>query len=113
MNVMTKEDLLGFFKPKIVERQVGEGKVFFRELSAPEVSDLREACKTPEKKADFGFHLVIASVVDADGKPVFSVDDLPMLRAGAQSRVGLVVEEVMKVNGFTIDKAAAEAAEKN
>ena len=105
---LDKAALLALFAPQIIDRDVpGVGAVRLRELSAPEVSDLREACKTEAQKADFGFHLVIASVVDDTGTPTFTAADLPALRASAQSRIGELVSAVMAVNGFSIQGDAA------
>ena len=107
---LDKTALLALFAPKIIDRDVpGVGQVRLRELSAPEVSDIREACKTDAQKADFGFLLAIASVVNDDGKPTFTVSDLPALRVSAQSRIGELVSAVMAVNGFSIK----DGAEKN
>ena len=106
---LDKAALLALFAPKIIDRDVpGVGTVRLRELSAPEVSDLREACKTEAQKADFGFHLVIASVVDDTGTPTFTAADLPALRASAQSRIGELVSAVMTVNGFSVREDAAK-----
>lgn len=111
--MFSKDELLGFFKAGTVERTIGGRKVLFRELSAPEVSDIRKACKANDSTDDFGFHLVIASLVDEGGNLVFTKDDLPALRAGAQGRIGQFVEAVMDVNGFVVTKAADEAGQKN
>ncbi|WP_374690313.1 hypothetical protein [Accumulibacter sp.] len=106
---LDKAALLALFAPQIIDREVpGVGTVRLRELSAPEVSDLREACKTEAQKADFGFHLVIASVVDDTGTPTFTAADLPALRASAQSRIGELVSAVMTVNGFSVREDAAK-----
>jgi len=106
---LDKASLLARFAPQIIDRDVpGVGTVRLRELSAPEVSDLREACKTEPQKADFGFHLVIASVVDDTGAPTFTTNDLPTLRASAQSRIGELVSAVMAVNGFSVKEDAAK-----
>ncbi|GEM_PF-2868900 len=104
-----KSALLAIFAPKIIAQDVpGVGTVRLRELSAPEVSDIREACKTEAQKADFGFLLVIASVVDDADQPTFTAADLPALRASAQSRIGELVSAVMAVNGFSIQEDAAK-----
>jgi hypothetical protein len=106
---LDKAALLTLFAPKIIDRDVpGVGTVRLRELSAPEVSEIREACKTEAQKADFGFHLVIASVVDDTGTPTFTAADLPALRASAQSRIGELVSAVMTVNGFSVREDAAK-----
>ena len=106
---LDKSALLAIFAPKIIDQNVpGVGTVRLRELSAPEVSDIREACRTEAQKADFGFLLVIASVVDDTGQPTFSAADLPALRASAQSRIGELVSSVMTVNGFSVKEDAAK-----
>lgn len=106
---LDKAALLALLAPQIIDRDVpGVGTVRLRELSAPEVSDLREACKTEAQKADFGFHLVVASVVDDTGTPTFTAADLPALRASAQSRIGELVSAVMTVNGFSVREDAAK-----
>ncbi len=106
---LNKASLLALFAPKIIDQDVpGIGLVRLRELSAPEVSDIRDACKTDAQKADFGFLLVIASVVDDDGSQTFTSIDLPMLRASAQSRIGELVTAVMAVNGFSVKEDAAK-----
>jgi hypothetical protein len=106
---LDKTALLALFAPKIIDQEVpGVGRVRLRELSAPEVSAIREACKTDDQKADFGFHLVIASAVDDAGAPTFTAADLPTLRASAQSRIGELVSAVMAVNGFSVKEDAAK-----
>ncbi|EXI77112.1 MAG: hypothetical protein AW10_04006 [Candidatus Accumulibacter appositus] len=106
---LDKSALLALFAPKIIDQDVpGIGAVRLRELSAPEVSDIRETCKTESQKADFGFLLVVASVVDDQGEPAFTAEDLPALRASAQSRIGELVTAVMAVNGFTVKEDAAK-----
>lgn len=103
-----RKSLLELFKPKTIERPVpGVGNILLRELSAPEISDIREACKD-DKKHDFGFHLVIASVVDQAGKTVFTPGDLAELRGAAQGRFGELVAVVMEVNGFQVKEGAAK-----
>lgn len=106
---LDKAALLSLFAPKVVERDVpGVGAVRMRELSAPEVSDIRESCKTEAQKADFGFLLIIASVVDDNNDPVFVQADLPVLRSSAQSRIGELVTSVMSANGFSVKEDAAK-----
>lgn len=106
---LDKSALLALFAPRIIDRDVpGIGTVRLRELSAPEVSDIRETCRTEAQKADFGFLLVVASVVDEQGAPAFTADDLPALRAAAQSRIGELVTAVMTVNGFAVREDAVK-----
>jgi hypothetical protein len=106
---LDKASLLALFAPQVIPQTVdGVGEVRLRELSAPEVSDIRDACQAKDTKADFGFRLVIASVVNEDGQPIFNLSDLPDLRSKAQVRIGNLIEAVMKVNGFTVREDAAK-----
>lgn len=100
---LDKTSILGLLKPQIINKSVvGFGEISLVELSAPQVTALRDACKDEETKGDFGFRMVIASVVDAEGNKLFKEEDLPDLRAAAQSRIGELVSAVMEVNGFSI-----------
>lgn len=100
---LDKSALLALFSPKIIDQQVaGLGIVRLRELSAPEVSEIRAACSTEALKADFAFHLIIASVVDDAGHAAFTAADLPDLRGAAQARIGELVSAVLAINGFQV-----------
>ncbi len=100
---LDKLALLEIFKPKIIDSVVpGVGPVRLRELSAPEVSDIREVCKAGKNEAEFGFRLVIAALVDDEDKPVFTADDLDTMRAASQRSIGALVVKVMEINGFTL-----------
>lgn len=100
---LDKTTILGLLKPQIITKTVtGFGDVSLVELSAPQVTALRDACKDESTKGDFGFRMVIAAVVDAEGNQLFKEDDLPELRAAAQSRIGELVSAVMDANGFSI-----------
>lgn len=105
---MDKTALLALFQPKIIDVDVpGIGPLRLRELSAPEVSDAREACKD-EKKADFGLRLIIKSVVDEQGEPTFTLADLDSLRNASQRSMGELVTKVMEINGFQMKEGAAK-----
>lgn len=100
---LDKTSILGLLKPQIISKDVaGFGNINLIELSAPQVTALRDACKDEETKGDFGFRMVIASVVDAEGNKMFKEEDLPELRSSAQSRIGELVSAAMDVNGFSI-----------
>jgi hypothetical protein len=104
---MNKEQLLASLQPKIeVVPVAGLGDLRLRELTAPEVVAIRDTTKT--KKEDFGFHLVIKSVVDDAGAPMFSVEDLDALRGSGQNSIGLLVSAVMKHNGFLVQGEEAK-----
>jgi hypothetical protein len=106
MQIMDKAALLALFAPKIIEVDVpGIGLTRLRELSAPEVNDAREACAKADK-SDFGLYLIIASVVDADDKPLFARADLDDLRKASQRTMGEMVTAVMEINGFQVKDAA-------
>lgn len=106
---MDKLALLAALAPRVVDVNVdGIGTVKVRELSAPEVVSIRDACKSD--KDDFGFRLVVAAVQDETGAPMFTIDDLPSLRSAAQSRIGDLVARVMEANGFQMREVGAKNA---
>lgn len=106
---LDKAALLALFAPKIIDKPVeGIGNVRLRELSAPEVSAIREACTPEDRRADFGLLLLIAALVDDAGAPVFTADDLPSIRGSAQVRISELVGVVMEVNGFRIKEDAVK-----
>ena len=99
---MDKSALLALLAPKTITTDIdGIGPVALRELSAPEVSEIRESCKGGQEN-DFGFRLVAASLVDDAGAPLFGADDFPSLRAASQRSMGALVAKVMEINGFTL-----------
>ncbi len=107
---LDKSSILNLLKPQILKKPVkGFGEINLIELSAPQVTALRDACKDEETKADFGFRMVIASVVDDQGTPVFKDADLPELRTSAQSRIGELVSAVMEANGFSVSADAVKS----
>lgn len=106
---LDKSSILNLLKPQIIKKTVsGFGEINLVELSAPQVTALRDACKDEATKADFGFRMVISSVVDDQGEPLFKEADLPELRASAQSRIGELVSAVMDANGFSISNDAVK-----
>lgn len=106
---LDKSSILNLLKPQIIKKPVtGFGEINLVELSAPQVTALRDACKDEATKADFGFRMVIASVVDEQGELLFKESDLPELRASAQSRIGELVSAVMEANGFSISNDAVK-----
>lgn len=104
---MDKATILASLGKRTVVRDVtGVGPVRIRELSAPDVARIRDA--TGDKKEDFGFRLVLESVVGDDDTPVFTDADLDDLRAAAQSRIGALITAVLDINGFSADEQAAK-----
>jgi len=115
--ITNKEALLAVFKPKIIKVPLpGDGgSVLVRALTVAQVDAVRaeikkeEAAKTAgveEEKDSFGLRLMLLSVIDEDGKRLFSDADLPALKGSGNGPVEHLILEVMKLNGF--HKAPAE-----
>lgn len=82
----------------------GFGTVTLRQITVAENDALRAAVKKDAPPSDFGLRLVVASVIDDAGAPVFALSDLPALRASAGSKVDKLVEAVLLANGYTQPK---------
>ncbi len=54
-----------------------------------------------ERRKDFRARLVVMSCIDEDGKPLFTVDDIPALSALDAAAIDPVVEVAMRVNGLS------------
>ena len=77
----------------------GVGGISIRQISVAESEAIRAASKEKDGQ-EFGLRLVIASLVDLAGEPLFEVADLPMLQASADAKITKIVEKVLEVNGY-------------
>lgn len=104
MTPLDKAALLAALTPTITDTEVeGFGAVRLRQVSVAESDRLRSVTKDA-KTPDFGLQLIIASMVDADGAPLLTADDLPTLQSASDMKIAKLVERVLEVNGY---KAAA------
>jgi hypothetical protein len=80
----------------------GFGTVNIRQVSVAENDRVRAAIKSDASvpHSAFGLQLLIASVVNDDGSPVFTEADLPALQQAAGRKVDKLVEAVLEVNGY-------------
>jgi len=110
-----RDSLLQMFKPKVVETEIESGMTLkFRQLTVAETDALREQLKADQKAAGpdkavpaFGLRLLIASLINDDGAPIFAQSDLSDLELAANAPIEKMVGKVLEVNGFT------KAVEKN
>ncbi|KAI3591656.1 hypothetical protein D9X30_3481 [Cupriavidus sp. U2] len=59
----------------------------------------------------FSASILVATVVDEDGKPLFTAEDIDPLRAKSQAAMDRVLAVALKING--LGPGAIEEAEKN
>lgn len=80
----------------------GFGTVNVRQVSVAENDRIRANIKANPnaEHSSFGLQLLVASVVDDAGQPVFTADDIPALREAAGRKVDKLVEAVLDVNGY-------------
>jgi hypothetical protein len=78
----------------------GFGDVLLRQITVAENDAIREAAKDVNAASEFGLRLLVAAVSNADGTPVFTVDDLPALRASAGTKIDALVKAVLDLNGY-------------
>lgn len=84
----------------------GFGNVTIRQVSVAENDRIRAGIKADPDAAhsSFGLQLLVASVVDDAGVPVFTADDIPALRQAAGRKVDKLVEAVLDANGYAVEK---------
>lgn len=88
-----RDAILAALKRREETLVAGGRTVTIRELhSAAEAIDFTN-------KEDATYLLVVRCVFAADGKPVFTDDDIPALKDGAKGRFWPFIEAVMRVNG--------------
>ena len=96
-----KVALLAALKPKTVNVPVeGFGDITIMQLSVDEADALRANMKTEEEKLKFGLKLVVKSVIDDVGNPVFTNEDLPALNASSNVSLDKIVSAALEANGF-------------
>lgn len=84
----------------------GFGNVSIRQVSVAENDRIRASIKADRDAAhsSFGLRLLVASVVDDSGAPVFTADDIPALLQAAGRKVDNLVEAVLDANGYAVEK---------
>lgn len=84
----------------------GFGTVNVRQVSVAENDQIRARIKADAAAphSSFGLQLLVASVVDDSGTPVFTADDIPALLQAAGRKVDKLVEAVLDVNGYGGEK---------
>jgi hypothetical protein len=108
MDKANKAKLLQALAPKTFEHPVeGYGAIHFRQLSVDEVDAIRKQIKARQAKDGgaaeddpFGLNLVLVSVVDAAGAPIFDASDMPALKKSANGAIDELVGKALEVNGF-------------
>jgi hypothetical protein len=86
----------------------GFGTVQVREVTVAESDQIAKIARDNAEgsPSEFGLNLLIRSVQDEDGNPMFDDADLPALRACAGNKVDVLVGRVLEVNKF---KKAADS----
>ena len=77
----------------------GVGTLCIRQISVTE-SDAVRAASQNKAGQEFGMRLLIASVVDELGQPMFEEADLGTLMHLADAKISKIVDKVLEVNGY-------------
>lgn len=89
-----RDEVMKFLAPREEKVKLGERTVIVRELGAAvDATALSEG-------GDAAWKFVVLCTFDADGSPVFTIDDVPALKASAKARVKSLVDAALRVNGF-------------
>ncbi|MDR5800554.1 hypothetical protein [Caballeronia sp. LZ001] len=111
---MNKEQFLAAFAPLVVEEPVqaldGE-TVRFRELSGAARDALYDSAKNGGGNSGFEAALIAATVVNENDEPVFSQDDVAVMRAGRAPLLEELAQIAMRLNA--LGQRAQEQALKN
>ena len=92
-----RDDILSALEARQESVEFAGKQVTVRELDC--VADLPSA----DNGLEFSLRLIVACVVDAQGAPVFTDEDLPRLRKSARKRIKPLIDAVMRVNGFSLE----------
>lgn len=105
--MLTRDQILAGPRPQVVEVEVPAlgGKVAVRGMTIGD-RDAFEIANAKDGGKFFRARLVVASVVDAEGRPMFAASDLPALASLAGGTFEPVVDAATKLNKYTPDEVA-------
>jgi hypothetical protein len=99
--VFDKKALFAAIVPKTKTVTVeGFGEVILKELSVPDAEAFSKTVKKEDDAYVSGINLLIWSVVDKNGKRVFSADDLPALLNLAAGPIRQLATAASILNGY-------------
>ncbi|OJW19370.1 MAG: hypothetical protein BGO49_08555 [Planctomycetales bacterium 71-10] len=106
--MLTRDQILAGPRPQVVEVEVPAlgGKVSVRGMTVGD-RDAFEIANAGDKGKFFRARLVAASVVDADGSPMFGERDLPALASLAGGTFEPVIDAAMRLNKYTPEEVKA------
>jgi hypothetical protein len=107
---LTREQLLASSDRKTVDVDVEEwgGAVRVAVMTGAGRDQLQQATKGNTSVSFFEASLLVATLVDADGKPLMTESDVAALQSKSTEVVARVAQEAMRLNG--LGKAGTEAA---
>lgn len=107
MEKLSREDFLKMIKPvtKDIEISEWEKTISIRKLTAKIVLNLLEMLNDDKTKADYPFELVVQSVVDDNGKPLFKLEEVYDIEFGIVDRIVLEIMDFNKMNPEAVKQA--------
>lgn len=112
---MDKSKILEFMRPKKTAITLGGEEVFLAQWNidtSDKIIEAREKLVKDEITGGEFFALVVVlSLHDADGKPVFTEDDIAELATSSAVRLKEIYRDAMELNSFKLGDS--EDAEKN
>lgn len=106
---MNKEQIFAAFAPSVHDEPIkalGGAKLRFKELSGSAREALTRNMGDDFSNARFEALLVVSTVVDEQGEPMFTLDDVVALKDARATAVAEVAAVAMRINNIG---AAAEA----
>lgn len=110
---LSREAILGAddLRTETVEVPEWGGSVTIRTMTGSDVDALQSVLAEPDGRRRFRDALLVATVVDDNGAPLFAPADVPALRTKAAAALSRVANASMRLNGLSSE--AVESAEKN
>lgn len=102
-NNLKKTAFFAAIAPKTVASGIDGFSI--KELSVAEIDIIRKEMTAAGSPESFGLRLVAMSVIDVNGEPVLTMDDIPALQQSSNDLVEKLTGKAVELNGFI--KAAA------
>ena len=111
---LSATDILGSADLTPIKIEVPEwgGFVYIRPISAAESLQFISDSEKGANKSDSAVRLMVMSVTDSEGTPLFTEGDLPKVRAKSFRAIMRIQNEALKLNGL-IDDGKEIASAKN
>ncbi len=86
---------------RIVEVPEWGGSVRIIAVTPAILREVRSSAPKSGTDETFGYRLMVQSIVDEDGNPIFTKDDIAALEGKSEAAIKRVMESINELNGWT------------